>query len=141
MSWAPGAWAPNAWGGTVWALQDEGEPVVLVVTSIVLTRGTANVAIGGATTLTATVLDQFDNPMAGETVSFTVESGTSGDLSDPTAVSNALGRAQVLVIIDATGESTFKAAIDAVESSVVSITGVEAGDVLQYRNIQLGVYL
>ena len=56
----------------------------------------SSVPIDGQSTLLATVVDAIGNPVYGSTVNFTIQQDTTGgSLAAPSAVTNALGQAQV----------------------------------------------
>ena len=83
-------------------------PVVISGSTLTLTTATTSISTGTAATLTATAKDAGGNPVSGQTVSFTILSG-SGLLSTLTDVTDANGEATTDFTATAAGGASVKA--------------------------------
>lgn len=82
-------------------------PVPITGSTLTLTTATNSISTGTPATLTATAKDAGGNPASGQTVSFTVASG-SGTLSAVTATTNAIGVATTDFTATAAGAASVK---------------------------------
>lgn len=83
-------------------------PVAIVGSTLTLVTATTSISTGTPATLTATSKDAGGNPVSGQTVSFTVASG-SGTLSAATVTTDANGVATVSFTATAAGATSVKA--------------------------------
>ncbi|MCP8316490.1 MAG: Ig-like domain-containing protein [archaeon] len=106
-------------------------PYTPEVTNVDVTASPTTVYADGvdASTITATVKDQYGIPMQGVTVDFTT---TFGTLSSSSAVTNAFGKASVTITSEYIGIATVTATADSISDSVdVEFIGVGGiGDIL-----------
>ncbi len=104
-------------------------PSTPVPTTVSLTADPSVVSMATlqSTTITATVLDQNGNPMAGQTVSFTT---TAASLSATSKQTDANGQAAVTLALEESSTSTIDAEVQAAVGSVygdVEVTFLPAG--------------
>ncbi|MES2790039.1 MAG: putative Ig domain-containing protein [Planctomycetota bacterium] len=96
------------------------------VTTLELTPGTSTVAFGSPHSVTATVLDNLGNPIAGVLVNFTVTGGTPAGGS---AITNALGQAVFTFTGTALGTSNITATVSDISDNA-SVTWSDSAPVI-----------
>ena len=94
------------------------------VTTVTLEAMPERLIVGQSSTLTATVVDQYSNPISGTDVTLTLVSG-SGVITPPIATSDETGKAIASLSSQAVGNVVIKATVDSVESNSKTVTFVE----------------
>ena len=94
------------------------------VTTVTLEAVPERLIEGQSSTLTATVADQYSNPISSAEVTFTVVSG-SGVVTPPIATSDEAGKATASLSSLVAGNVVIKATADSVESNSKTVTFVE----------------
>ena len=87
------------------------------VSSIDMAASTQSAQVGQPVTIYALVRDQFGNPMANQTVQFTVVEG-QGSVNPPTAQTNASGQAQTELTSTVSGQVRVRATADSISNSI-----------------------
>jgi hypothetical protein len=94
------------------------------VTTVTLEAAPDRPITGRSSTLTATVVDQYSNPISGTDVIFTLVSG-SGVITPTIAKTNEAGKTMASLSSQVAGNVIVKATSDSVESSDKTVTFVE----------------
>jgi hypothetical protein len=94
------------------------------VTTVTLEAVPERLITGQSSTLKATVVDQYSNPISGTDVTFTLVSG-SGVITPTIAKTNEAGEATASLSSQVAGNVVVKATADSVESNSATITFVE----------------
>jgi hypothetical protein len=94
------------------------------VTTVTLEAVPETLITGRSSTLTATIVDQYSNPVSSTDVTFTLVSG-SGVITPTIAKTDEAGKAMASLSSQVAGNVVVKAAADSVESNSETITFVE----------------
>ena len=95
--------------------------------SLVLTPPTDTNIVSTYHELTATVTDEYGNPVAGITVTWTIESGPGSFVSKET-ITNINGQARAYITSEEVGNTTVKASVSAAVYDTATKTWIAGGD-------------